>query len=232
MRNKVALSVAACVAMLAAPAMADLTQTMKVYDSYGSTRGGEFLATYSGLDFVPVSLGESQGKFETFCIEKDETIHFNRTYYVEYTQDGAKRGGVAGGNPDPLDNQTAYLYRQFITGELDGYIYDVSGGSGGRRQSANALQMAIWYLENELTNPHAGLNAFEKGLVDQFLADAANHANDPIGTVGVLNLFGNANGTKFHQDQLVMKQVPAPGAAAMGMIGLGLIGWTKRRRTA
>ncbi len=228
MRIHMGLGVAICVALLAGPVMADLDETITLYDSYGSSRGGEFLATYGNLDFEPVSLGESPGKFETFCVEKNETFHFNRSYYAEFNT-AAENGGAGGPNPDPLSNETAYLYRQFITGQLDGYVYDTSGGAGGRRQSANALQNAIWYLEQEIGNAHAGLNATEKGLVDLFLADADAHKTDPIGTVGVLNLYQNANRTGFKQDQLVMQHVPAPGAAAMGVIGLGLIGWTRRR---
>ncbi|MBN1344095.1 MAG: hypothetical protein JXQ73_15525 [Phycisphaerae bacterium] len=224
-RSSIVVPAVACLALLASPAMADLTSTVKLFDSYGSNGGGEFLVQYSNFSFTPVGTGlDPQGRFESFCLERTETIGFNTTYYVELNDEAVTGGG--GPNPDPIGNETAYLYQQFVEGNLNGYDY---GTGNGRKHSANALQNAIWYLEQEITNKYLDLNGTERNLVDLFLADAAAHAGNSIGSVRVMNLYANADGTGHKQDQLVMTHVPAPGAALLGMIGLAGVGYVRRR---
>jgi len=49
---------------MASPVMADLTSTVKLYDSYGSSNGGEFIVRCTNFSFTPVSLGsDPQGGF-------------------------------------------------------------------------------------------------------------------------------------------------------------------------
>lgn len=50
-----------------------------------------------------------------------------------------------------------------------------------------------------------------------------------IGNVRILNLWGDPDRIKFKfkQDMLVM--VPAPGAVALGLVGLVSVGWIRRR---
>lgn len=233
MKRSTILSAVAGLLLAAAPAFADLTSTIKVSNSYGTTGAGEYLITYSGFDNVPVSLGtDPHGRFETFCLERNERLNRHSTFYVDFT-DGARNGGAGGPNPDPISNETAFLYSEFISGDLDSYIYDTSSGITGRVRSANALQNAIWYLEQEITNKYNRLNGTEKDLLDQFLADAYANAGDNIGMVRAMNVYKHANQTCFAQDLLVMfeepEKVPAPGAVALGMLGLSMTGWARRR---
>lgn len=223
------ISIIVVLVFTATPAFGVATVTFQ--DSYGSTSGGEFIATPSDFGFIPVGLGEFDG-FETFCVEMNEHIRFNRTFYVKFS-DSAVNGGVdgqepPGGNLDPLDPMTAYLYSKFVTGSLDDYDY---GTGDGRVASADALQYAIWYIEDEITDLPAG-------LAKQFYDDADYAVNTSqtwqgLGNVLVMNIYPDSGYTLNSQDQLVMAPatIPAPGAILLSCIGVCLVGWLRRRRS-
>jgi hypothetical protein len=221
-RTLSAVSILLALAGFATAARADLTATATPSDSYGNTNGGEFLFTYDGLGFDPVTLSVT-GEFQTFCVEKNEYLHFGDTYYVN-TSDAAVHGGAGGGDPDPLDPQTAYLYAQFITGQLANYTYGVVDGGVSRAVSADALQHVIWYIEQE--ESQAWVSA-DNSLMDQFYQDAVDHAGTDIGNVRVLNMWNDAAGTMPAQDELVM--VPEPSGAALAALGATLLAWRRRR---
>jgi hypothetical protein len=204
----------------APPAVADLVHKVVLSDSYGTTNGGEFLTTPIDFTFVPVSQGSGPaGTFETFCVETTETFQWGVTYFVDLNT-AAVHGGAGGGDPDPLDTRTAYLYEQFITGQLDNYTY---AGGALRTASADALQHVIWYLEDE--EPMSWTPG-DASLRDLFYQDATQNGGDSIGDVRILNLYGTAQGTECHQDQLVM--TPEPASLLLLVLGGWLVGKGRR----
>jgi hypothetical protein len=77
---------------------------------------------------------------EVFCLERIEYISLPGTYFGEISE-SAISGGISGGNPDPLDSETAWLYTQYLNNV---YAHDAAGKI--------AMQLAIWKLEGELDN--------------------------------------------------------------------------------
>jgi len=194
--------------------------------------GGEFQAIQVAGD-VGLLAGAASGfqpinTFQTFCIEIQENINYGVQYNAKLST--AARNGSYGssGGSDALDPRTAYLYTQFRLGTLAGYNYN--GTNTQRKASADALQRAIWFIEE----PGAA-----QGLNNSFvaLANAANWTD--IGNVRVLNLnVRNSDGSDGAnaQDQLSLLIVPTPTAAGAGMLALaGLMGGAhirRRRHTA
>lgn len=214
--------------VLAAPVFVGKTV---LTDSYGSLGGGEFIASKNQLTINPVSLSGGSS-FETFCMEEFESAGFDSDGFYADMNDRTVAsptnpnymGGLHGGVQDPLSNQTAYLYTQFILGTLAGYDYTPGVG---RTQSADALQIAIWALEDDRPAPATGL---AKTFYDA--ANAAVAGGYVNGGVVVLNLYKKfASGEREeHQDVLALVVVPLPTSAVAGMAMLGGMGFIRRRR--
>ena len=219
----------AALLLIAAPAMADMMVTVTRTVGTWSGSGGEFTVTPSGDIPIP---GVPDGvPFQTFCVETNEYINIGGSYHVDVNTaavlgDGGK---ISNGNPltggwgDPLDAKTAYLYTQFRAGTLAGYDY-TPGPGGTRPASAAALQNAIWVIEEE------SQVVLQDGLATTF-KDAADEAVDSgawsgIGNVRILNLYTTTTRTE-KQDQLVL--IPAPAALLLGVVGLALVGWARKR---
>ena len=136
---------------------------IRLTDQVGTTGGGEFGLHEKNNDNPANGNSQSSELFRTFCIERNEYIDFDTNgFVIESISKQAVGGGVGGGNPDPISQESAWLYYNFTKGTLVGYLdNDVS--------SANNLQNAIWGFENEI--------AQDAGWAANPFVVAANAAN-------------------------------------------------------
>ena len=184
------IMIVALLGLLAIDATAFATPTVTLYqNSMSAGSGGQFTAVTS-----------DNGTFQTFCVDVNHEFTPGTTY--NYTVGNQTYMGSG----DYLSVGTAYLYSQFLNGNLAGYNYSDPN-------SAGSLQNVIWSLQNEtFGNSQASFvagNPFYNDVVIQFgnIVNAELPAGGTYG-VDVMNLYDvNCNQV---QSQLVL--VPEHGS--------------------
>jgi len=173
--------------------------------------GGEFIANLSN--------GQT---YRTFCLEYNATIGLgsNITYSYEITTDGARDGGVSGGNPDPVSSAAASIFISWLSGAIE-----------NTTSNSTAVQRAIWAIEGEI-NPGdlsgTALALYNDATANFSTTDNAALDNPLFKNIRVLNPYRIIDGEIVHyQSQIIL--IPLPTAAGLGFAGLALIG-TRRRR--
>jgi hypothetical protein len=235
-------------ALAATGAMADPVYVGQIRfgDSYGSIGGGEHraipLSTFTinplrtGTNFQG-GLPSAQRLYETFCLEKYEALNTRSdqpTYKADISdrtlsQNSAYVNGAHGSSSDMLDPMTAYLYFSFINMSLTtSYNYL---DEAARIADADALQTAIWFIEDELDAPLIGKAS---DLYNEASLAVSSGAWTGLGEVRVLNIYTDSPNIARtdYQDVLVVTGnivgVPLPTGASLA--GVALCGLAVRRR--
>lgn len=232
MNAKTVIACAACAAA-ALPALAADNGDMgeiTLNSVLGRFGGGEFAWTGSG---GPTHFGT----FVSFCIELNEGVAPGSEYKAT-VNDEAVLGGVGGPSPDPLDSKTAALYQAFVNGSLANYSntgsISFNSDTYSRQDQAAALQMTIWFIEQEVSSLDAvtaGRTSNQtladkiEALANFYLGQANALDTGDIGNVRVLNLT-RLDGSGNNQDMLYIIPLPQAGVLA----SLGLAGLAIRRR--
>ncbi|MBL0922128.1 MAG: hypothetical protein IBJ10_08380 [Phycisphaerales bacterium] len=198
----------------------------------GNLRGGLFRVTINNTTGLPSSSTGGDivaGKtFLSFCLEIGENIAFNTNYNFAVNT-ASINGGASPYNPQPLMNQSAYLYSAFRAGTLT-TAFDITSNA-----DVNALQDAIWFFQNQLGAADVDDNA---NLIDGVAGNGelsakaiafVNEANaagwTTIRNVRVLNV--GAAGTFNNQDLIAI--IPLPQGVGLASAGLLILGARRRR---
>jgi len=230
---------------VAGPVMAEPQVQIQGYAGYRSASpwpGGEFTVVLGNgwgspnptqyyVDSPGAGTRNVQGTtntFQTFCVERDETFQWSIPYEVTIS-DAAIFDGSPPTGSDPISKATAYLYRQFATGKLTGYDYDLTGD---RADKAEDLQKAIWTLEDDLNNGEIA-GWIRDALAAEF-SEETHWKEDANGAYGVkvMNLWDvGFAGVEGHQRQDMLVLVPTPAAVLLALLGLGSAGMKLRKHS-
>ena len=212
------------------------------------TGGANYASQYSSLAKTTVDVnGQNTTGFQTFCVEMSTSFQPGQTYSSTIGNSIVSSSGST-----PLTVGVAWLYMEFATGGLatagntyglGSADYDYTTGTG-RETSADELQDAIWYLQNEVNSSDVNItqnNLYKFNLSNPTSDPFLQLVEDKFGSkydesdavygnnfgVQVLNLYTTNSDcqTVYAQDQLIYCPVPEPAnfaAAAMLLLPLGL----------
>ncbi|MEJ5293589.1 MAG: PEP-CTERM sorting domain-containing protein [Candidatus Methanosuratincola sp.] len=231
MRSKVRILgglVGAVVLMLTVPGMVHAL-SWQVNDSLSISVVSE-TEVYSGLGgyggLFRIYNQRTQETLFTFCVELDEFTTYAK-YVEDISDDIAMAGGRNTDHGDQLGGPTKWLFSRYLAGDPN-------------YSDPRALQLAIWYLEEEYVNISGVTTleqwkawyAHETGEIElaeravSYIEAAIQYPNFSAPYIRVLDTDDAWNGRGNWGQSYIF--VPEP--ATVGMLGLGLIGFAVAAR--
>jgi hypothetical protein len=173
--------------------------------------------------------------FGTFCVELNEFFWVGNINTVASVADSAVNGGLYGAvnGADPLSNATKWLYYHFM-------LKDLEAVTATTKENDYSMQLAVWFLEDELLFKVAANTQYYNEYYADALAQtyvskalAAQALNAYTGDVKVMNLveYDAAGNVLYRQSQLVSAPVPEPGTLVLIGVGMFTLAVYGKRRT-
>jgi hypothetical protein len=166
--------------------------------------------------------------FQSFCVDIFHSFNFVVDSSDVLKPADIALAGTTATAPTPFSSQAAIDLGRLFT-KYHNYIDSTS--SSGTNESA--FQLAVWEIVNDRSGSYslAGGDFKATGtgssLANQWLADLGN-ASDY--TANIWTVQKMISGRGYAQDVVVFAPVPEPQTYAMLLAGLGIIGFTLRRR--
>jgi hypothetical protein len=161
----------------------------------------------------------------SFCLELDEYVSYAK-YVFDADDDIVWKGGKNTNDGDQISGSTKWLYSQYLSGTFS---------------DVQALQLAIWYLEDEYNDVATDLDGWKSWYISKTNNSAlADKAGDYITQAllksdytnsGILALDTYDGGS--NQGQSYIFNVPEPSTLLLlgaGLLGLGIFGRKRFRK--
>jgi len=155
--------------------------------------------------------------------------------------------GLYVGNPDPtLSDNSGFFGKDFFAKSPNNVFSPDAPPPGGPKagpegiltvtfEGAPMKSMGVWFLDVEGDYLHTGIEV--DGTLYHFSSNQGDNKQSFLGVVSntaftefKIHMSSDPyNGNGVGIDDVMYSPIPAPGAVVLGMIGLSLVGWIKKR---